>query len=470
MRTSWIWAVILVAGCIESNPQPSPGGGSRNEGGEDTVVAAEDTWSAADVTSDTSASDSTLDLPPLDAVCVPACEGKECGSDGCDGVCGDCPDNQVCEEDLCVGTCQPGDPCCSECFDHTDCVDVFSGEELGACSEPKCQYDMDCQGWQCAMVPVDDPFCCDAVQDCLPSNGCLDVECVQNHCEYSKIPGCCAVPPQTLFVLDFDDLTPGEQPSPIDFNIEDKNPQDNVSWTAQETTCGGGMAMYLGDPLCGTYYNGDLWDCQPMNEMDCASDSDCPGDSTCMTDITFKCSGSPAMQVEFQAEVPEVLLPADSLVALFFTLRTDLEPQVLDEFLFDSLRLYVEYTPNPEPFGPPVEVEVHAAPQSTEGECVTFAADLSLFAPFTCPGCPLPSQTSPLIKLIWRFDTLDGALNHFPGLWLDDIRVETYCEPCATPTDCDDDDACTADACIEPVFGIIDGLCYHAPEPGGCAQ
>ena len=34
--------------------------------------------------------------------CMPDCEGKECGDDGCGGSCGECPDGLVCEEHQCV--------------------------------------------------------------------------------------------------------------------------------------------------------------------------------------------------------------------------------------------------------------------------------------------------------------------------------------------------------------------------------
>lgn len=70
-----------------------------------------------------------------DPCCVPACDGKECGDDGCDGECGQCLDAFVCVEGLCQ--CEPdcenkecgendgcGNPCgdCPlECTDHGEC-------------------------------------------------------------------------------------------------------------------------------------------------------------------------------------------------------------------------------------------------------------------------------------------------------------------------------------------------------------
>jgi len=50
------------------------------------------------------------------APCTPDCDGRECGSDGCDGLCGDCPDGQSCAAGACV---DPGDE------------DVTGGEDAG---------------------------------------------------------------------------------------------------------------------------------------------------------------------------------------------------------------------------------------------------------------------------------------------------------------------------------------------------
>ena len=35
--------------------------------------------------------------------CQPSCEGKECGSDGCDGICGNCPTGKQCTLHECTG-------------------------------------------------------------------------------------------------------------------------------------------------------------------------------------------------------------------------------------------------------------------------------------------------------------------------------------------------------------------------------
>ncbi|MBM4370218.1 MAG: hypothetical protein FJ098_01090 [Deltaproteobacteria bacterium] len=450
--------------------------------------------------------------------CIPDCAGLECGPDpACGEECGPCGDGEVCD----AGTCVPGDcppeetcadlglecgphpecpelscgecdegwvceegtceeevctECCLECEDNGDCEDTFTPAQLGACHESRCIWDGECAAFQCAMVPVEDALCCDSLEDCPPAGLCATATCILNQCTYSKKEDCCAAVPEVLYSMTFNDLEEGAEPSPLLFSIQDGDVLDSVAWTAQQDPCDpDGMALYLGDPWCMTYDNGALWDCAPVTEIGCVSDQDCPPGSTCLTeDGTNLCSGEPSSPIVFEASVPaeEVVLPPDAFVALFYTVRTDLEP-ASEGFSFDTLKLFVEYTPDPD--GDPVEVPVHTAPQSTDGDCVTFAADLSTFAPVTAPGSPGGEVAARPVKLIWRFDTLDGENNYFPGLWLDDIRVETYCDNCFGNVNCEDQNVCTVDQCIvPPVFGGNDGLCDNAevfdacvPCPGG---
>ena len=78
-----------------------------------------------------------------DQCCAPDCDGKQCGPNGCGGVCGSCAPGTLCEEDQCVA-CEPqcdglacgDDQCggtCGEC-------DPFDTCEAGQCivCEPNC--------------------------------------------------------------------------------------------------------------------------------------------------------------------------------------------------------------------------------------------------------------------------------------------------------------------------------------------
>jgi hypothetical protein len=90
-----------------------------------------------------------------EVVCVPKCEGKECGLDGCGGWCGECPDGQVCLGGL--GTC-----CAPDCFGKL-CGD--NGCQ-GVCGE--CAAGYECNTYfQCA--PVCAPKC--EGKECGP-DGC----------------------------------------------------------------------------------------------------------------------------------------------------------------------------------------------------------------------------------------------------------------------------------------------------------
>ncbi|MFH1529330.1 MAG: hypothetical protein ABIK09_01205 [Pseudomonadota bacterium] len=411
-------------------------------------------------------------------VCPADCTGAACGDDdGCGGLCdGTCEEGSFCNEEF---ECELNS-CSFDCIDHPDCVGIFTAAQLGACLESKCVHDPLCGDWQCKMVPVANPLCCDSVEDCPLPNQCSTVACVQKNCAYTKIEDCCLVDPELLFELDFDDLEAGQSPPMVAMVVEDEDPLplDNVSWTAQEDPCGDGMALYLGDPVCGTYFNGELLDCVPLNDTDCASSEDCPPPSTCDTSGVTplnKCTGVDATAVAFEAVVPEVILPVDAFVVLFFSVRTDLEP-LTGGIAFDTLRLFVEHTPDPDL--PPVKVQVHLAPQSTAGGCTVFAVDLTTFVPVTSiPGEEVPDG---VVDLIWRFDTFDGTDNHHPGIWLDDIRVESFCDNCSSAATCNDGNVCTSNSCVDLVFGgeADEGLCYNpqifdncvpCDVPGDCA-
>ncbi len=86
---------------------------------------------------------------PCPGSCEPQCDGKQCGSDGCGGNCGLCPDGLSCEDGNCVTVCVPdcqGKQCgtdgcggeCGLCQDNQLCVD-------GQCVvPPNCGSLLDC--------------------------------------------------------------------------------------------------------------------------------------------------------------------------------------------------------------------------------------------------------------------------------------------------------------------------------------
>ena len=145
-------AAGLLAGCAESNPQPAPAGsGDTSIEGMDGAadLSAGDAWAEIpadlppdllvdvpadvspelppDVSPDLAPDVSPDDLPPFppDQVCVPECEGKECGPDGCGGSCGACDPDCQCGQGKCLGcgaelTCQQIYLCVYTCAQMQD--------------------------------------------------------------------------------------------------------------------------------------------------------------------------------------------------------------------------------------------------------------------------------------------------------------------------------------------------------------
>jgi hypothetical protein len=62
-----------------------------------------------------------------EGACVPACDGKECGPDGCGGTCGGCATGETCTAGQCVGACVPA-------CDGKECGPDGCGGSCGACA------------------------------------------------------------------------------------------------------------------------------------------------------------------------------------------------------------------------------------------------------------------------------------------------------------------------------------------------
>ena len=109
--------------------------------------------------------------------CTPSCFGKECGSDGCGGVCGICQDGWACSGGECL--CQPS------CLGK-ECGPDSCGGSCGYCPEPfvctpygKCFCQPDCVGLECG-----DDGCGGACGYCLPGEVCTDGgDCIPPSCE-----------------------------------------------------------------------------------------------------------------------------------------------------------------------------------------------------------------------------------------------------------------------------------------------
>ncbi len=143
-----------------------------DEGGQDGVI-----------------DDATTDLAQPDAGCVPNCEDKECGSDGCGELCGYCPYGHICNAiQVCRPFCEPQcegklcgpDGCnglCGECNESEVCGNDFTCVLKGC--EPQCDGRVcgpDGCGGRCGQCP--DGFVCLADGQCTEDLNCYDITAV----------------------------------------------------------------------------------------------------------------------------------------------------------------------------------------------------------------------------------------------------------------------------------------------------
>jgi hypothetical protein len=114
-----------------------------------------------------------------DECCKPQCQGKECGSDGCGGSCGECAANEMCN-DIFKCVCEPDSILCNG-------VCCGAGEichaEAGACCLPQCdglECGNDGCGWPdgCGTCPPDSVDCW--LGGCIPEGQCEH----DGHCDY----------------------------------------------------------------------------------------------------------------------------------------------------------------------------------------------------------------------------------------------------------------------------------------------
>jgi len=109
--------------------------------------------------------------------CLPDCEDKECGEDGCGGICGECSDEQQCGEG---GRCEClYEECGSECCQSADEVCHEDACCLPDCADKECGTD-GC-GDVCGVCPGPNDECQDDACVCEPD--CVGKECGPDGCD-----------------------------------------------------------------------------------------------------------------------------------------------------------------------------------------------------------------------------------------------------------------------------------------------
>lgn len=127
--------------------------------------------------------------------CLPQCEGKECGPDGCEDFCGFCPNGYECQEGMCGVECIPacaGVECgdggcgvsCGSCADGMKCEE---GECIADCTDD-CSYGQSgCDGaFRLVCGYHDEDPCLDwsPPESCPPEAPCKDGKCTcPKNCE-----------------------------------------------------------------------------------------------------------------------------------------------------------------------------------------------------------------------------------------------------------------------------------------------
>lgn len=135
-------------------------------------------------------------------VCLPDCDGRECGADGCGGTCGLCPGSKpVCSFGKCVA-------CSPDCV-NKECGPDGCGKTCGTCP----------QGFACQFHRCEPP-------QCLPSG--------------------------PIFQEDFASCSPGQ------FEVIDHDTGDLVTWWGTSVAPRTGLcSLYLGDLASLTYETGN---------------------------------------------------------------------------------------------------------------------------------------------------------------------------------------------------------------------
>ena len=110
--------------------------------------------------------------------CTPDCEGRVCGDNGCGDSCGTCSESEpICEQ----GVCKPEDPGCTPACGGKVCGDDGCDGVCGTCPEetPECQdgaciavCEPDCESKSCG-----DDGCDGVCGECEAGQSCVDHQC-----------------------------------------------------------------------------------------------------------------------------------------------------------------------------------------------------------------------------------------------------------------------------------------------------
>lgn len=362
--------------------------------------------------------DTHLDAGPLQLTDLIA-DGFECPT----GAHCEIPFKAFCEE----GRCNPQGLCVAVPIEGC-CLNI------GACSESvpgPCEA-VQCAAYQCQSLWI--PGCCLSDADCASELPCAESTCDLTLGQCVTCSGDCAC--EANFATTYkpmNEATLGGN----GFSQVDYDSKDSVQWQVDgHRSLSPPSALYLGDPTCRTYYTGALSStCDPLSE----------GQDTTPVRVTLY---SPVLALSGSV--------GNAGAALVFWMWSQVEPDLgLGEAEPDVLRLFIDLLDGSG--GKWAVASSLDTAKNTNGKWVPLAVDL---APYSGKN----------VRLRMEFDSIDGQLNGFEGLYIDDFQVVDKCPGgcCEVATDCPaGPNPCIAAECV-PFSAGPGSVCVQRPILGDC--
>jgi hypothetical protein len=255
-------------------------------------------------------------------VCDPDCNEKECGSDGCQGSCGECDWTQDCTAGLCVikdcgflcdgiqcGSVGPAGEClCGTCDDGDDCTVDSCDEDAASCVfDEGAGIGLECDDNQAC---TDNDVCTDQGCEGDPKVCADENECTLDSCH--PITGECQFTTGQLFGKSCNDENPctsgdkcnggecvGIPKSPLVVNVEEcacDTDGDCAPWDDGDV-CSGSLVCLDGDL-------GGFCSIDPASLLDCNDNVNCTADSCHPTEgckhfaMTIQCTDQASCTVD----------------------------------------------------------------------------------------------------------------------------------------------------------------------------
>ena len=344
-EAKWTWTGETSDGDVAGDGVTGDGKGeispSDVPGGVDTDSAipkdTTDTVEPKDLLDTVEPVDTVDTVEPLETVdtqddCVPNCDGKDCGDDGCGGICGTCDNGNPCTDDSCdadqhcihennEASCSDEDPCTTgDICIGGNCVTVG----ILPCDDGNpCTTDTCVEGEGCTSIPIEDktePACDDG-------NPCTENVCISGECKNSLkdlaelvVEDCLCDEDDDCVPLEDDDLcngtlvcdTEAEIPTCLvdeetivtctlteglapECNVPVCNPETgdcSVDFINQNEPCSDGDACTWQDGCSEGNCIGISYSCDDPDQCEIALGATCNGDGTC-TYETASMDGTP---------------------------------------------------------------------------------------------------------------------------------------------------------------------------------